>query len=306
MSHSLIQLLAQDYQVDVLCASWLKPIYQRMAEVNQVIALDLQHGKLQLGLYWQTAKQLRGKYQSCYIIPRKLKSALIPWLAQIPQRVAYLGESRYGLVNKRVATQADHKLWVQKICALYSKQIASEQTYPLPKLQTSQVNAEKWQKRLKANKQPLVALMPGASYGPSKQWPPEQFHQLVKMLLPQHSVVILGGANEQQLGEQIKQGFDAGVYNFCAKTSLEDAVDILSICDFCISNDSGLMHVAAATGCFVKALYGSSSPDYTPPLTDKKQIFSDSLDCKPCFERTCRYGHYHCWQKITPQRVLEK
>ncbi len=306
MSNSLIQLLARDYQVDVLCASWLKPIYQGMAEVNQVIALDLQHGKLQLGLYWQTAKQLRGHYQACYIIPRKLKAALIPWLAKIPQRVGYLGESRYGLINRRIRSEAEHKLWVQKICALYDKQAASQQSYPLPKLQTNAQNKEKWLQQLKPDKAPLVALMPGASYGPSKQWPVEQFHQAVKILHPEHNIVILGGKKEQQIGEQIKQGFDTGVSNLCAKTSLQDAVDILSISDFCISNDSGLMHVAAASGCFVKALYGSSSPDYTPPLTDNKQIFSDKLDCKPCFERRCRYGHYHCWQKVTPKRVLEQ
>ncbi len=298
MTHSLIQLVAKKNTVDVLCVDWLKPIYDRMEEVNKVITLPLMHGKFQLSLYWQLGRKLKGQYQQAIVIPRKLKSALIPWFAQIPKRIGYLGESRYVLINDKVVAKEHHNLWVEKICGL-----VGEDTYPEPKLKINTNNAKLWKKKLNQSNKKLVALMPGASYGISKQWPVENFNQLVKK--SKNTVfVVLGGKNEQKLGEKIKQGVDEKVVNLCNQTSLEDAVDLLSICDECITNDSGLMHIAAATGCFVKALYGSSSPDYTPPLTDKQLIFSDNLDCKPCFERTCQFGHYDCWKKIKPERVM--
>ena len=304
MTHSLIQLVAKKNTVDVLCVSWLEPIYQRMQNVDNVITLPLQHGKLQLKLYWQIAKKIKNQYDQCIVIPRKLKSAIIPWLAGIPKRTGYFGESRYWFINDRITADPRHTLWVQKVCALFDKKSADDNNYPNPQLTTNSSNQKKWQKELKQGGKQLVALMPGASYGVSKQWSMEHFKEVVELGKNDYSFVVLGGESERKMGDAILQGVDATGHNLSGKTSLYDAVDILSISDFCITNDSGLMHVAAATQCFVKALYGSSSPDYTPPLTNKKQIYSDTLDCKPCFKRTCSYGHYDCWKKITAERVL--
>ncbi len=303
MTHSLIQLMAQDASVDVLCADWIQPVYERMPEVEHVIPVALKHGALSLKLYWRTAKALKNNYDQCFIVPRKLKAALIPWMAHIPVRIGYLGESRYGLINRRVIKNPRHAFWIQQVCALYDEQIASDQCYPLPKLNIDIQNQQGWRETLHLQQKKLVCLMPGASYGPSKQWPVESFKSLASSLSKKYILVVLGGKAEQNLGAIISHG-QQHIINLCGKTSLEDTIDLLALSEFCVTNDSGLMHIAAATGCFVKALYGSSSPEYTPPLTDKKHIFSDALSCKPCFKRHCEFEHYDCWKKITAERVL--
>jgi len=303
MTHSLIQMLAKEAHVDVLCVDWIKPIYDSMEGVKKTIPMALVHGQFQMKLYWKMAQSLKNIYDQCYIVPRKLKSALIPWLANIPKRTAYLGESRYGLVNDRVDKNQEHSLWVQQVCALYDADIASKKSYPQPKLMVNQVNQKHWIERLGLIDKKLICLMPGASYGPSKQWPIQSFKETAHELSNNAIVVVLGGDKEKVLGERIKDSHE-NIINLCAKTTLNDTIDLLGMSDYCVTNDSGLMHIAAATGCFVKALYGSSSPEYTPPLTQNKQIFSDKLACKPCFKRTCEFNHYDCWKQITPKRVM--
>ncbi|MBL7004917.1 MAG: lipopolysaccharide heptosyltransferase II [Gammaproteobacteria bacterium] len=304
MSHALIQLLAEQHTVDVLCAEWLSAVYRRMPHVEQVTGIDLKHGKLPIKYYWQVAQQLKGRYQQCFIIPRKLKSALIPWFAGIPKRTAYLGESRYFLVNDRVQQDPQQHFWVEKVCGLFKSGVKLAEL-PNPKLIVNEQSKAEWLQRLEIKDRKLIALMPGASYGPSKQWPIENFSQLAQQLASSSTVIVLGGQAEFEIGEAIKQG-NAGVINLCGKTSLEDTIDLLALCDSAVSNDSGLMHIAAAVGCFVKALYGSSSPDYTPPLTTSKTIYSDTLGCKPCFKRQCEFNHYDCWRKISVNRVLDE
>jgi heptosyltransferase-2 len=177
---------------------------------------------------------------------------------------------------------------------------------PEPSLTINEVNARSVVAKLELEPdRPAIAICPGAEFGPAKQWPLESHRALAEQLVQQgNQVWVIGGPKDAEAGDQISKG-QAGVFNLCGKTRLEDTVDLFSLCRKVVSHDSGLMHVAAAAGAEVVAIYGSTSPDFTPPLTENAIIVRHPVECSPCFERTCRFGHYHCLTGISVQRVLE-
>ncbi|TQV62039.1 MAG: lipopolysaccharide heptosyltransferase II [Halothiobacillaceae bacterium] len=311
MAHSLFQTLRlqhPDCVIDVLAPGWSLPLLARMPEVRHGIAMPLGHGELGLGARWRIGRSLRGQYDQAIILPGSIKSALAPFFAGIPQRTAYRGEHRYGLVNDmRPLDKALLPLTVQRFVALGlpagSPQLPE---YPTPRLR---VDASK-QQRLIAElglslDRPAVAFMPGAEYGPAKQWPLEHFAALARALVAQGKRVwILGSSKDEAAGATIAEQAGEGVLNLCGRTRLEDAIDLLALCEAAVTNDSGLMHVAAALDIPTVALFGSSSPSHTPPLSDKAQVIYLGLDCSPCFKRTCPLGHTRCLADITPERVL--
>jgi heptosyltransferase-2 len=176
---------------------------------------------------------------------------------------------------------------------------------PVPALRVDTTNRAALLERLQLGGSPAVALMPGAAYGPAKQWPVAHFAELARLLGAQgHQVWVLGSASERELGERIREAGASAVRNLCGETRLEDTVDLLSAARAAVTNDSGLMHVAAAAGTHVVAIYGSSSPRFTPPLTASRTIHYLGLDCSPCFQRDCPLGHLRCLREIAPRSVL--
>ena len=126
--------------------------------------------------------------------------------------------------------------------------------------------------------------MAGAEFGPSKQWPLHHFQEVAQHLIRKgYQIWVLGGPKDQEDGDKIIDGLGEFAFNLCGKTKLVDAIDLLAYSEQAISNDSGLMHVAAAVGTHVHGIYGSTSDAFTPPLTDKKTIHNLHLDCSPCF-----------------------
>ncbi|HUR41375.1 MAG TPA: lipopolysaccharide heptosyltransferase II, partial [Verrucomicrobiae bacterium] len=179
-------------------------------------------------------------------------------------------------------------------------------TVPTPSLRVDADNGAALMKQLELPEGPAVALMPGAEYGPAKQWPIEHFGALA-MELAKAGVQtwIFGSAKEVPLGEQVRIASGMAAVNLCGKTQLADVVDLAARSRAVVSNDSGLMHVAAAAGVPVVALYGSSTPDFTPPLTERKRVHYLRLECSPCFQRTCPLFHYNCLRQIAPAAVRE-
>ncbi len=294
--------------IDVVAPTWSLPILERMREVRDAIALDLQHGELGLGKRWQLGRMLSQKgYNRAIVIPRSLKSALVPFFAGIPKRRGYLGEMRYLLLNdikkldKGVLTQT-----VQRYVALsHNGDDRVAPSIPFPELRVSEKGRDNLVKKFGLGDGNIVALLPGAEYGPAKQWPLEHFAEVGAELCRRgKQVVVMGSDKDHADGEKITSLADGEILNLCGETSLEEAVDLLSLCDLAITNDSGLMHLAAAVGVEMVAIYGSSTPDYTPPLTERASIFYRQLECSPCFERECRFGHAKCLAEITPQQVL--
>jgi heptosyltransferase-2 len=312
MAQSLFHAIQQqnpEAQIDVLAPGWSLPLLARMPEVRAGLDMPLKHGDLGLGVRWRLGRGLRGAYDQAIVLPGSFKSALVPYFAGIKQRTAFLGEQRYGLINDvRVLDKEVLPLTVQRFVALGQPATAAQPPkIHAPRLRVDAANQQQLVQKLGLNlDQPAVAFMPGAEYGPAKQWPLEHFAELARKLIQEgRQVWVLGAAKDHAAGESIaQQAAMPGVVNLCGRTQLVDAVDLLALCVTAVSNDSGLMHVAAALDTPTVALYGSSTPVHTPPLSDKAQVIYLGLECSPCFRRVCPLGHTRCLVDIAPERVL--
>ena len=272
--------------IDALAPPWVAPVMRRMPEVSEVISADLRHGVLQLGDRWRIARTLKGRYDAAIVLPNSWKSALIPFLARIPRRVGYLGELRYGLLNvirkKSGAPMPQH----------YAD-LAPGGELTQPRLRVDAVEIEAANRRFGIEGRYAV-LCPGAEYGPAKRWP--YFKETAERLgMP---AVIIGSANDRAAAAGIP-GKD-----LVGKTTLDDAICLIAGAAVVLSNDSGLMHVAAALERPQVALFGSSSPLHTPPASARARVLWLRLECSPCFERECPLGHFRCMKDISVDRVL--
>ncbi len=310
MAQSLFQLLRRQEPgtaIDVVGPPWSVPLVARMPEVRQGIPLGAGHGTFALGARRALGRSLRGQgYDRAIVLPRSFKSALVPWFARIPVRTGFAAEARGLLLNDaRRLDRAVLDQTVKRFLALGVPRGAPVPVPPTPALRVDEANRSALLERLGLGQRPAVALMPGAAYGPAKQWPVGSFTALATQLIGRgFEVWVLGSRGEAGLGETILSGAGSRVFNLCGRTSLEDTVDLLSATRAAVTNDSGLMHVAAAAGTQVVAIYGSSSPDFTPPLTSRKAIVYLGLDCSPCFRRECPLGHLNCLNQISPASVL--
>ena len=292
--------------IEVVAPPWSGPLLRRMPEVNAAHVLDVPHGRLGLGPRRRLGRALRARgFTRAIVIPRSAKAALVPFFARVPVRTGYRGEFRYGLINdmrpldRSVLAQA-----VQRQVALGLPPDAPlPPPIPFPRLTVDEANRSALVQRLGlALEAPVAAFMPGAEYGPAKQWPLDRYAELARRLRAAgFSVWVLGSARDAPAGEAVAAV--PGVVNLCGRTRLEDAVDLLSLARVAVTNDSGLMHVAAAVGTPVAALYGSSTPDYTPPLSDRARVLYRRLPCSPCFRRECPLGHTQCLTGIAVDEV---
>lgn len=300
---------ARDAIIDVLAPGWSLPLLSRMPEIHRAIEVPIGHGELGLSKRWRLGRALRSEhYDRAIILPRSLKAALIPFFAGAKKRSGYRGEMRYGLINDmRVLDKSVLTQTVQRFVALgLSADAPLPPAIPQPHLTIDREAQQRLIERLQLDlSQPVVAFMPGAEYGPAKQWPIDYYGELsAKLTADGYGIWVLGSRKEQSIGELIVQLGGRGVRNLCGATELVDAVDLLALCRAAVSNDSGLMHIAAAVGTPLVAIYGSSTPAYTPPLTERATILYRALDCSPCFKRNCPLGDTPCLTGIAPAQVL--
>ena len=313
MAQGLYRLLKQRsaaVEIHVVAPPWSLPVLERMPEVARGIELAVGHGELGLGRRRALGRDLRvERYSRAIVLPRSAKAALVPWFARVPRRTGFRGEWRYGLLNDMRVQNASLDQTIKRFVALGCE--SDEPVGPLPadlypRLRVSVANQE----RLRAEHglvahEPLIALMPGAEYGAAKRWPAARFAELARWLAGAGTnVIVLGSAKERPLGDEIATA--AGqprVRNLCGRTSLADVIDLAAAADAAVSNDSGLLHVAAASGTPVVAIYGSSSPKFTPPLTESASVVYLGIECSPCFERECPLGHLRCLTEISIERV---
>ncbi|MCZ2723263.1 lipopolysaccharide heptosyltransferase II [Marinomonas sp. 15G1-11] len=314
MAQSLFSRLKKDDEnaiIDVIGPAWSAPILARMAEVRNAITLETGHGEWGIKTRQKLGKKLQAEqYDKAIILPRSWKSALVPFFAKIPIRVGFHGEQRFVLLTER--RKLDKGILNQTVKRFTSLGVEQNKAYPPtplinPKLLVDQDNQMHLLSQLNLSKdKPAIALMAGAEFGPSKQWPLKHFHEVAQHFINKgYQIWVLGGPKDKEDADKIVQDLGAYAFNLCGKTKLVDAIDLLAYAEQAISNDSGLMHVAAAVGTYVHGIYGSTSELFTPPLTEKKTIHNLHLDCSPCFKRNCPLGHTNCQNDLTPDNVIK-
>lgn len=316
MSQALYRLLkSADAQrpIDVLAPGWSLPLLALMPEVRHAWEMPLGHGQLELLARYRMARQLRqSAYEQAIVLPNSFKSALIPYWAKIPKRTGWRGEMRYRLLNDmRILDKQAYPLMVQRFLAL-GLSPGSAQPQPLPhpyiEVDTELVRQTLTHYELNDDK-PIIALCPGAEFGPAKQWPEAYFTALARQKIDDgYRIFLLGSANDQAVVRAIIEALPAAARQCCSdlagKTKLADATLLMAAADAVVCNDSGLLHIAAALNKPLVAIYGSTSPAFTPPLADRVAIQSLAVDCGPCFQRSCPLGHLKCLTGVRPARVI--
>jgi heptosyltransferase-2 len=298
-------------RIDAVAPDWTAPVLRRMPEVEEVIEVPFRHGELALGPRIRLARRLRRRgYREAIVLPNSFKSALVPLLAGIPRRIGFVGEARYALLNVR------HRLDEEALPLMAERylQLAEapgrpvERPIPATRIDVDEANLLITVSRLGLDRsRPVVALCPGAEYGPAKRWPARHFASLARALARRgRELWLVGAPGDKAVGDEIAQLAAGEVLNLCGRTDLAAAIDLMSVAECVVTNDSGLMHVASALGRPLVALYGSSSPAHTPPLAARARIVQLQLECSPCFARECPLGHFRCMNELAPERVLSE
>ena len=302
-----------DCQIDVLAPEWSRPLLERMPEVREALSFPLGHGAFELATRRRIGQQLRGRYDQAILLPNSLKSALVPYFAGIPKRTGWRGEMRFGLLNDiRTLDKARYPLMIERFMALaHAPGAELPKPYPEPRLAIDPASRDAALERFGLSlDRPVLALCPGAEFGEAKRWPAEHYAAVADARLRQGwQVWLFGSQKDAPGGEEIREwvtpGFEEDVCNLAGRTSLAEAIDLLSCASAVVSNDSGLMHVAAALDRPLVAVYGSTSPGFTPPLASQVEVVRLGLECSPCFDRTCRFGHYDCLRLLQPSLVQD-
>ena len=294
--------------IDVVAPKYLHSLLKRMPEISDTIDIPIAHKQLGLIKRRRIGISLRKLYNQAIILNRSFKTALIPWFAKIPIRTGFRGEMRYGLINdmRRLDRNAMPRLADRFVHLGQPKQTPLPKDVTPPRLIVKPINAEICMERLGVhNRSPIMILAPGTAGGPSKQWPVHRFVKLIEHYGNKgHQIWILGSRKDRDVCQQITETAKTPIQNLCGRTTLEDAIDLLAQAEKIVSNDSGLMHVAAAVGCYVVGIFGSTTPRYTLPISNRIRYSWANLSCSPCWQRTCRYGHYHCLTQITTEEVI--
>ncbi len=302
----LARLAARGEQLSVAALPWVAPVYRAMPQVCEVIELPFAHRRLDFGARRRLARELRGRFEAAYVLPNSLKSALLPWLAGIARRVGYHGEGRYLLLNRRLPDPGGRPPMVTFYAALAGEPLAAAKR---PQLRFDDRVLDAATRAAGVERQAVWVFAPGAEYGPAKCWPAEHYAALARALHERHGlpVLLLGSPKEAALCEQISAHAGDACRALAGATSLIDAMALIAAARGVVSNDSGLMHVAAAFGVPQAAVFGSTSPEHTPPLNPRARVLwlkqELELDCAPCFDRVCRFGHTRCLTGVSAERV---
>ena len=325
MAQGLLKTLKRQYPdslIGLVAPVWSKSLVSRMPEVDHCLYVDFKRGQLQLNQRIQIGKQLAQKqYDQAFVLPNSFKSAIIPLAADIPIRTGWRGEMRYFLLNDiRLLNKKYYPLMLQRYVALAypsAAQLPDRLMYPglISSPEQAMVMAEQFKlikhgQNLADNE--ILVIAPGAAYGPSKRWPASYFADVINHQVKnrQQEVWLLGNGQDPAITTAIVAQLEISArshcYDLAGKTSLDNLVDLISLADYVITNDSGLMHLTAALGRKQLALFGSTSPEHTPPLNEHAETLWLGLDCSPCFKRTCPLKHFNCMQQLKPEIVIRE
>lgn len=307
-----LKALHPECRIEVLAPAWSRPLLERMPEVSASHQMPLGHGKLDIGARRALGKALAEcEFDQAIVLPNSLKSALVPWFANIPKRTGWRGEMRYGLLNDlRKLDKEAYPLMIERFIALaYPKGEALPESLPKPHLVVDPANVGRAQRAFGLDQaRPVLGIAPGAEFGEAKRWPENHYAALARHYLKQGwQLWLFGSAKDRPVTEAICAelgDFSDQLHNLAGETELADAVDLLAVCDAVVANDSGLMHIAAALDRPLAVVYGSTSPGFTPPLNDRCAVVKLDLECSPCFQRECPKEHLNCLRELSPEQVV--
>ncbi len=313
LAQSLFKFLKQRYpgcRIDVVAPAWTLPVLARMPEVDEGIALAVGHGEFALGKRLALGRQLRARaYDQSFVLPNSFKSAIVPAAARVKRRTGFIGELRYGLLNdaRKLDKQALPRTVERFVALAHEPGEPMPTSLPTPQLSVSRENAARVLNTLNhaLPQVPVLGLCPGAEYGPAKRWPAEYFAELAqKKIADGWQVWLFGSERDVPVTQAINQLTGNRCLDLGGRTELADAIDLLALTTTVVSNDSGLMHIAAALARPMVALYGSSDPHHTPPMSAQAKVIYLGLECSPCFARECPLKHFNCMKHISPSQVL--
>jgi len=316
MAQTLFKVLRQQYPdcvIDVLAPDWSRPLLERMPEVRQALAMPLGHGQFQWSVRRELGRKLKAEnYDQSMALPNSWKSALVPFFAKIPVRTGWRGEMRYGLLNDvRALDKEKYPLMIERFAALvFEKNEEMPGQLPYPALEVDSTNVSAALNKFSLNQdKPILALCPGAEFGEAKRWPSEHYAAVAEQKLKEGwQVWLFGSSKDRPVTDEIvaavPEDLRSGCANLAGDTTLADAIDLLSCATAAVTNDSGLMHITAALGRPLVVVYGSSSPQFTPPLSEQVKILSLKLSCSPCFKRECPLVHLNCLKQLQPDLAL--
>jgi len=299
-------------QIDVLAPAWTGALIDRMPEVNKLVPGNFNHGKLSLGKRFSLGRQLQSeRYTDAILLPNSLKSAVVPAVAKIAKRTGFIGEQRWGLLNDiRKLDKKKIPMTVQRFVALgisKESEVRSIESIPAPllKVEEDQVESVLVKNSLNTDSKILV-LCPGAEFGASKKWPSSQYSNVATNYLDKGwQVWLMGSENDISACNEINDLTGEKCTVLAGKTSLPEAIDLISCASLAVSNDSGLMHIAAALQKPLVAVYGSTDPGHTPPLSNNHHVARLDLECSPCFKRECPLGHLECLTQLPASNVID-
>ena len=301
-------------QIDVMSPHWSLALLERMPEVCKKIVSPFSHGETKLFERYKLGQGLKKEnYDRAIILTNSLKSSLIPYFARIGVRTGWLGEFRYGLINDiRSSKKLKKSLMVEKFAALslYEENYSIE-NLTFPELEINFANQRNFLEEFSLDySKNTMAICPGAEFGPSKRWPAEYYAEIAKFYVNKGwNVLCIGSKNDEDIGIEIGSlnnlRSNESFINLIGKTSLQDAIDILAFTEKVVTNDSGLMHIAAAVKTPLVALYGPSSPEYTPPLISKKKILRKTQGYEKVRYGSNEKGYHQSLLDIKPEEVLD-
>lgn len=314
MAQSLFKLIKQrrpQAQIDVVAPAWAEPLLARMPEVAQAFSLPIGHGQLGLGSRWELGRRLRERgYEQAIILPNSFKSALIPFVASVRRRTGFLGEYRWGLLND--VRRLDKKILPRRVDTYIALGLEKGEpmpaVVPYPSLTVSPSDAKATLDKFSVEHPsgPVLGICPGAEYGPTKQWPASYYAEVANNKLKQDwQVWLFGSGKDVPITEEIQALTDGRCLNLGGRTSLDECIDLMSLLTTVVTNDSGLMHVAASLDRNLVAIYGCTSPEHNPPLHSRATVLYLGLDCSPCYQHECPLGHLNCLRQLRPTQVLE-
>lgn len=319
MSQSLLKVLKQQDSnciIDVYAPEWTTPILKRIPEIDNIIVNPFAHGSFLLKERYREGKKLQNNhYNKAFILPNSWKSALIPFFANIKERIGFKGEMRYFLLNKLRNDKNNFPRMVERYVALAYDQNKVKNAQDLgefayPSLITKELSSDFITKNNLDFSRPCLCLGCGANYGPTKLWPPEYFAKVCDYWINHGgNVIALGSKKDSVTVAKIKSHLnisDKYFTDLSGKTNLIEALDVVGMCKAGVCNDSGLMHILAAADTPQVCIFGSTSTKYTPPLSKKAICVESTVSCHPCFKKTCAKGTYECLYSIKPETVLEK